>query len=206
MDLCFVRFFGSSYHIIRLEWDTLSLYRLLIKRMANAENLDTLQYLLLIPGLISADNTSVLGYIPTTQKVLVEQLIEQMIGHYMGKSPKQGVSYQWMPNHLQDAKGALAPRSFLKCFSVAAEGMLAHPAEIDRLTEKRLILSSMIPNALVRVSEDRIDVSQWTSEQQKNCPVRMPGEILGFYRNLGLFLLLVMAASICPKSICMDSA
>lgn len=144
-------------HIIRLEWDTLSLYRLLIKRMANAENLDTLQYLRLIPGLISADNTSVLGYIPTTQKVLVEQLIDQMIGHYMGKSPKQGVSYQWMPNHLQDAKGALAPRSFLKCFSVAAEGMLAHPAEIDRLTENRLILPSMIQNALVRVSEDRVD-------------------------------------------------
>ena len=144
-------------HIIRLEWDTLSLYRLLIKRMANADDLDTLEYLRLIPGLISADNVSALGYIPTTQKALVERLIDEMIGHYMGKSPKQGLSYQWMPNHLQDAKGALAPRSFLKCFSIAAQGMLAHPVEIDNLTERRLILPSMIQSALVRVSEDRVN-------------------------------------------------
>lgn len=144
-------------HIIRLEWDTLSLYRLLIKRMANADDLDTLEYLRMIPGLISAEGVSALGYIPTMHKVLVEQLIDEMIGHYMGRSPKQGVSYQWMPNHLQDAKGALAPRSFLKCFSIAAQGMLAHPDEIDRLAEHRLIQPSMIQNALVRVSEDRVN-------------------------------------------------
>lgn len=144
-------------HIIRLEWDTLSLYRLLIKRMANANDSDTLEYLRLIPGLISEDNVSALGYIPTMHKALVEQLIDEMIGHYMGKSPKQGVSYQWMPNHLQDAKGALAPRSFLKCFSFAAQGMLAHPDEINKLSGNRLILPAMIQNALVKVSEDRVD-------------------------------------------------
>lgn len=144
-------------HIIRLEWDTLSLYRLLIKRMANANDSDTLKYLRLIPGLISEDNASALGYVPTTHKALVEQLIDEMIGHYMGKSPKQGVSYQWMPNHLQDAKGALAPRSFLKCFSFAAQGMLAHPDEINKLSGNRLILPAMIQNALVKVSEDRVN-------------------------------------------------
>lgn len=144
-------------HIIRLEWDTLSLYRLLIKRMANAKDVDTLEYLQLIPGLISADNASALGYIPTMHKGLIEQLIDEMIGHYMGKSPKQGVSYQWTPNHLQDAKGAVAPRSFLKCFSIAAQGMLDHSDEIDKLVENRLLLPSMIQNALVRVSEDRVD-------------------------------------------------
>lgn len=143
-------------HIIRLEWDTLSLYRLLIKRMANANDLDTLEYLQLIPGLISEDNVSALGYIPTMHKSLIERLIDEMIGHYMGRSPKQGVSYQWMPNHLQDAKGALAPRAFLKCFSFAAQGMLTHPDEISRLENNRLILPSMIQNALVRVSEDRV--------------------------------------------------
>ena len=144
-------------HIIRLEWDTLSLYRLLIKRMANADDLNTLKYLQEIPNLISVDKTSALGYIPTQKKALVEQLVDQMIGHYMGNSPKRGVSYQWMPNHLQDAKGALVPRSFLKCFAIAAKGMLTHPDEIKKLTGNRLILPSMIQNALVRVSEDRVE-------------------------------------------------
>lgn len=143
-------------HIIRLEWDTLSLYRLFIKRLANADNQETFEYLRLVPQLISTDKNAVLGYIPTQQKSFVEQFIGKMIGHYMGKSPKQGISYQWMPNHLQDAKGALAPRSFLKCFSIAAKQMLTHSLAIAKLEKERLILPSMIQSALVSVSEDRV--------------------------------------------------
>ncbi|WP_165076046.1 MULTISPECIES: hypothetical protein [unclassified Desulfovibrio] len=143
-------------HLIRLEWRTLSLYRLLIKRLANSHDEDTLQYLQIVPNLISSTKKSVLGYIPTLNKDTVESLIDNLIGHYMGKSPKQGVSYQWMPNHLQDAKGALSPRSFLKCFSIAANGMLEHPAELGKLSPISIILPTMIQNALVSVSEDRV--------------------------------------------------
>ena len=29
---------------------------------------------------------------------------------------KKGITYRWIPNHLQDADGRIAPRSFLKLF------------------------------------------------------------------------------------------
>lgn len=143
-------------HVIRLEWNTVSLYRLLIKRMANADSAPTLEYLRKIQGLIGEERDADLGYIPANEKALMEKFVEQIIGRYMGKSPKKGESYRWMPNHLQDANGALAPRSFLKCFSAAAEGMLKHPGEMDKLTQEHLILPAMIQNALVSVSEDRV--------------------------------------------------
>ena len=44
-----------------------------------------------------------------------------LIGRYIGASPKKGDSYSWVPNHLQDANGDLAPRSFLKCYACAAK-------------------------------------------------------------------------------------
>ncbi len=144
-------------HIIRLEWNTVSLYRLLIKRMANAGSPQTLEYLRKIPGLVSDGQDADLGYLPAADKALMEKFVEQIIGRYMGNSPKKGVSYQWMPNHLQDANGALAPRSFLKCFSAAAEGMLTRPGEMGKLAKDQLILPSMIQNALVSVSEDRVN-------------------------------------------------
>ncbi len=42
------------------------------------------------------------------------RLTEKMIGQYMGKNAKKGVSYAWVPNHIQDANGEMAPRAFLK--------------------------------------------------------------------------------------------
>ena len=144
-------------HTIRLEWNTLSLYRLFIKRIANSGSSDTLEYLRLIPNLISEKADADLGYVPTDNKKQIELFVDQIIGHYMGNSPKKGLSYQWIPNHLQDANGSLAPRSFLKCFSIAAAGMLEHPHELDKLTKNSYLLQpSMIQNALVSVSEDRV--------------------------------------------------
>ena len=141
---------------IRLEWNPLSLYRLFVKRLANAGNPEVLAYLRQIQGLVSEKKSSPLGFIPTIERGLIERFVIQLIGKYMGKSPKRGLSYQWMPNHLQDANGALAPRAFIKCFSTAAVGMLNDERALASLEEDRLILPTMIQNALVSVSEDRV--------------------------------------------------
>lgn len=145
-----------SVNTIRLEWNPLSLYRLFVKRLANAVNSEVLAYLRQIQGLVSEEKFSSLGYIPTKERGLIEQFVIQLVGKYMGNSPKRGLSYQWMPNHLQDANGALAPRAFLKCFSTAAVGMLNDERTLASLEEDRLILPTMIQNALVSVSEDRV--------------------------------------------------
>ena len=145
-----------SSNTIQLAWNTVSLYRLLIKRMANAGSPETVSYLRRIPELITEDSDPALGYIPSNEQKKMETFVEMLIGPYMGSSPKKGKSYSWPPNHLQDANGALAPRPFLKCFSAAAQDMYDHPEELDRLQDERLLLPDRIQGALLKVSEERV--------------------------------------------------
>ncbi len=145
-----------SGNTIQLAWNTVSLYRLLVKRMANAGSPETVSYLRRIPELISVKPDPVLGYVPSREPKKMEAFVEMLIGAYMGSTPKKGRSYSWPPNHLQDANGALAPRPFLKCFSSAAEDMYNHPEELDRLQDVHLLLPDRIQGALLRVSEDRV--------------------------------------------------
>ena len=42
-------------------------------------------------------------------------------GEWMGAGPTQGFPYNWIPNHLADAKGEVTPRSFFKALRTAAE-------------------------------------------------------------------------------------
>lgn len=137
-----------------LEWNTVSLYRLLLKKMANSGNEETLAYLRKIPDLISDKSDEVLGYIPTEEERLMKQFVVMMIGPFMGANAKKGDSYSWVPNHLQDYNGILAPRSFLKCFSVAAKGMLDKSLTTE---EERILSPSMIQGAVQEVSRDRVE-------------------------------------------------
>ena len=94
-----------SSNTVQLVWNTVSLYRLLIKRMANAGSPETISYLRRIPKLITTDSDPVLGYIPSSEQKKMEAFVEMMIGTYMGSTPKKGKSYSWPPNHLQDEIG-----------------------------------------------------------------------------------------------------
>lgn len=145
---------GSNY--IKLEWNTVSLYRLLIKRLANAGNEDMILYLKKMKGLLNDKKDAKLGYIPTENEELIKGFVNEMIGKYMGANAKKGVSYTWVPNHLQDTHGVLAPRSFLKCYIVAAGKMLEKPEEVEKLAMDRLLHPSMIQGAMQEVSEDRV--------------------------------------------------
>ena len=80
-----------------------------------------------------------------------------MIGKYMGKNPKKGLSYTWVPNHIQDANGDLSPRPFLKCFVFAAKKMIENYDEITKLEYERLLSPSSLQGALTEVSEDRVN-------------------------------------------------
>lgn len=142
-----------AYHL-ELKWDTLSLYRMLVKRMANAGSDILLRYLQDVPNLVSLSTVNELGYMPGDSEESFRLLIEKMIGKYMGKTPKRGYSYTWVPNHIQDANGELAPRPFLKCFSFAAEEMLLHE---EYLEGNRLLSPTRLQGALVKVSKDRVE-------------------------------------------------
>jgi len=154
--------------IINLAWNTTSLYRLLIKRIANSGSPEAVAYLRRIPKLIGSEPDASLGYIPTDQRETIEKFAEMLLGKYMGSSPKQGRSYSWVPNHLQDANGSLSPRPFLKCFSEAAKSICDHPEEMIRLQDPQLISPTRIQGALLIVSDDRVSELQeeypWLAE------------------------------------------
>lgn len=156
---------------MKLEWNTVSLYRLFIKRLANAGDKDTLLYLNLTEGLVSREPEGNLGYIPTGNEEIIRKFIYGMIGKYMGNNAKKGDSYAWAPNHLQDTHGVLSPRSFLKCFSAAARQMTEREGEVCRLSEMRLLSPPMLQGAVQEVSADRVaelrDEYAWLEQLQR---------------------------------------
>jgi hypothetical protein len=140
-------------HQMTLEWKYSWLYQLLIKRLANASD-EMKSYLQEIPDLINS-SSDVLGFTPKLDEKLFEQTIEKFIGKYMGTTAKKGITYRWIPNHLQDAGGRIAPRSFLKLFSLAAQSRMENMAAIDR-DDSVLLEPADLQGALMRASEDRI--------------------------------------------------
>lgn len=141
---------------LELRWDSLSLYRLLVKRLANCGNELAVNYLGSIPSLLDRGNKT-LGYLPGDSEDAFKRFVEKIIGVYMGKDPKRGISYSWVPNHIQDANGELSPRPFLKCFVFAAQELYANPDEVrGKLEGDRLISPSRLQGALVEVSKDRV--------------------------------------------------
>ena len=142
---------ASKLQSHRLEWRPSWLYQLWIKRLANSAQ-EMRDYLQIIPNLIYESSTQ-LGWNVSSDERLFEELIENMIGKYMGASPKKGITYRWIPNHLQDTGGRIAPRSFLKLFDLAAAKRLER---FEQLTELYLLQPSDLQSALMDTSEDRI--------------------------------------------------
>ncbi len=141
---------------LELRWDVHSLYRLLIKRMANTGVKELEAYLKSVPGLLCSEANGDLGYVPNDSEDAFRLLIEKMIGQYMGKDAKRGVSYTWVPNHIQDANGEMAPRAFLRCFAFAAEEMLNSKCDVSALEEERVLLPTRLQGAVAKVSVDRV--------------------------------------------------
>jgi hypothetical protein len=123
----------------------------LIKRLANSDD-EMKNYLQEIPELI-IDNQSSLGWMPRLDETLFEKLIEKMISKYMGATPRKGVTYRWIPNHLQDADGRIAPRSFLKLFALASQLRME---QLSFLEDRQILSSSDLQGALMETSEERI--------------------------------------------------
>jgi hypothetical protein len=139
-------------YLVRLEWEHKWLYRLLIKRLANSGT-EMEEYLQTIPELMIENKTS-LGWTITSNEKLFEELIEKMIGKYMGADARKGITYRWIPNHLQDAGNQIAPRSFLKLFALAAKYRSESTSIFEESTA--LLQPSDLQGALMDTSGDRI--------------------------------------------------
>lgn len=142
-------------YVTYLEWSEADLYQLLIQKIANTGDAAALRYLQSIPGLMQGKDI-LPGYAHPQKLAVLEDFTSHLIGEYMGDSPRKGMTFYWIPSHLQGAKGRMFPRSFIKCFAVSAQMMLEHEDALTSLTGSQLILPDMIRAAIPSVSEDRL--------------------------------------------------
>lgn len=131
------KFFAG--HQTELEWDRMDAWRMWIKRLVNqpdrARNQEVRRWAReTSPGLLFEQHET-LGFIPMVQASPPPQLalfdrsapqeqrrpgeehlaplIERLVGKHMGAGPRKGLSFAWVPAHVEDALGRLLPRSFL---------------------------------------------------------------------------------------------
>lgn len=139
-------------HKLDLRWTPQQLYHLVFKLWANQRN--ECREFLEGEGSLRFDHDPVLGWMYAERPPGGEQLkgvIHHMVGEFMGGSPKKGRTFEWIPNHLQDARGEIFPRSVLTLFARAAEDEL----EFHR-TARTLLSPLSLGAAIEQVSEHRI--------------------------------------------------
>lgn len=170
---------------LTLSWDTVSLYRLLVKRMANAGVSELTAYLLDVPGLLIQAKDSELGYMPSALEEAYQGLIDKIIGKYMGKTPKRGISYVWVPNHIQDANG--------QCRVPLAEVSADRVRELVNEEYQWLqgLINRLKGNTMLMEREEflgYLSPELWHKEEQDRLPGRTGEEILTVLLDLGIVM------------------
>jgi hypothetical protein len=87
----------------------------------------------------------------------IAPLVEALVGEYMGSGPRKGLTFTWVPQHVEDANGRLLPRSFLHMMRAAGELALARLdlADPGPAVERPMSPADLV-NGLARASEYRL--------------------------------------------------
>jgi len=62
-----------------------------------------------------------------------QEIFRALAGAYMGAGPTKGDTYKWVTNHLSDAAGFAAPRSFLLAMKEGAAKTKSHETVLDKI-------------------------------------------------------------------------
>lgn len=112
---------------VSLDWDTESLYRVLIRHMAELSEA-LRDWLQTGQNAITLEQDDVLGWMPPTLpeagRPSQKAFIDHLAGSQMGVGVKKGYTYRWIPNRLQDAHKRVVPRSLLNLIGKAADAAL----------------------------------------------------------------------------------
>ena len=108
---------------VELSWPRRELYGLLWHHLANGKN--SAFYRKFLGGhwsSVDVDNSPVYS-VPRTIVREDHQRVKfhEVAGPWMGRGPKRGFPYTWIPNHLGDTEGRVSPRSFLAALRKAAD-------------------------------------------------------------------------------------
>ena len=81
----------------------------------------------------------------------------EITGPWMGRGPKRGFPYTWIPNHLADADGRVSPRSFLAALRTAAEDTDQQHADHDHALHFDSVKRGVQKASAIRVREVKED-------------------------------------------------
>lgn len=142
---------------IALSWDVTSLYRLLIRQMA-AQSPRLRQWLGETSNGVPLDERAPFGWFPPDPlrpkgRPSQAAFIEHLAGKQMGKGVKKGSVVGWIPDRLQDARGAIVPRSMINLIAYAAE----HARHAPKAGYSRLLHPQELQAALEQTSRQRVD-------------------------------------------------
>jgi hypothetical protein len=91
------------------------------------------------PGLYREFEDTSIGVVPPEQEDAIRTVIEWLVGEYMGASKEKGYTYTWIPKHLSDSQGQVAPRWMIALFKEAAE-----------LAQEMQLSAPIIPQRMIR--------------------------------------------------------
>ncbi|AUX27664.1 uncharacterized protein SOCEGT47_082620 [Sorangium cellulosum] len=137
---------------VSIEWDVASLYRVVVRHMAEASD-ELRRWLARVRHGLVLEDRGEFGWMPgpmneDTQKAFATQIA----GEVMGAGARKGYTHRWIPNHLQDAQRRIVPRSMLNLFGFAGREAIKHP-----LTKgSRLVTPTDLGEALVATSRARV--------------------------------------------------
>lgn len=141
-----------------LHWSAEDLYRMFLRHLGASVGLRS--------WLEEGERTPVfvkdpiLGFMPPS--ALPEEsgfsqkaIAERIVGSQMGEGVKKGYTHRWIPNHLQDAHGAIVPRSMLNLFAFAAQAALGRgpQAQFSRLLHHTELQAALEKTSVYRVQE-----------------------------------------------------
>ena len=144
---------------VELNWPRNELYGLLWHYLANRRNGSKFQAFLrpgLWPSLEIAGKTMVKVPRPLEEN-RQREAFHAMAGQWMGRGPKRGFPYSWIPNHLADAAGRVSPRSFLDALRTSAENTANEHPEHPNALHFESIKRGVQEASRVRVSEIQED-------------------------------------------------
>lgn len=142
---------------VQLRWSREDLYRVFLRHLSTSDDLRALLASWVEPIPFSRD--PVLGWLPPEAlpeegPISQQSLCAEMVGLVMGAGTKKGYTHRWIPNHIQDAKGAIVPRSIINLFAFAAAGARDRG---PKAAERRLVTPQELYAGLENTSFHRVE-------------------------------------------------
>lgn len=140
---------------VELTWKRRDLYGLLWTLLANVNNDDSARSFRNFCASAFAANFGWVDNVWRPPQELIEnedlqgKVFHALAGDFMGAGPRRGDTYKWVPNHLSDAAGFAAPRSFLLAMKTAAQETKSN----ETVLEKSGIESGARHASKIRVQE-----------------------------------------------------